>query len=264
MGNSMYITFCGHSDYVETPEDRQNMMWTLAEVIGDRPANLYFCENGAFDGFAFSCCKEYKKTHPKVRLINVSADIMEWFYKTDLDPKDEGYDRYFFPPALVDVPTKFAVAHRNYYILDETNWVISYITHEQDTAYTMYEYAYYLGSKVVNLAHKNISDIISVDITLDLEELAGGNKYSLLSLFRRFRAHKELLEDPDYKRLYDEILEESYKNSPEQTENKEGEIALHEAVGDLMVKDFSAEPERISAEPLTCLLKQRKRIWNLV
>ena len=109
-----------------------------------------------------------------------------------------------------------------------------------------------------------IGDVISVDIALAITRIWGNGDYSLTNLFRRFRAHKELLEDPDYKRLYDEILEESYKNSPEQTENKEGEIALHEAVGDLMVKDFSAEPERISAEPLTCLLKQRKRIWNLV
>lgn len=260
----MVITFFGDFDYVETPQDRQKMMWTLTEVIGDRPANLYFGGNGAFDEFAFNCCWEYKKINPNIKLVNVKSDIMEWCEETELNSPTDGYDKYFFPPMLLETPRKFAASHRNFYMVEKAHIVIFYIKRENTAAYNMYEYAHYTKKITVNLAQENMSDVISVDIALAITRICGNGNYSLTNLFRRFRAHKELLEDPDYKRLYDEILEESYKNSPEQTENKEGEIALHEAVGDLMVKDFSAEPERISAEPLTCLLKQRKRIWNLV
>ena len=189
---------------------------------------------------------------------------MEWCEETELNSPTDGYDKYFFPPMLLETPRKFAASHRNFYMVEKAHIVIFYIKRENTAAYNMYEYAHYTKKITVNLAQENMSDVISVDIALAITRIWGNGDYSLTNLFRRFRAHKELLEDPDYKRLYDEILEESYKNSPEQTENKEGEIALHEAVGDLMVKDFSAEPERISAEPLTCLLKQRKRIWNLV
>ena len=260
----MVITFFGDFDYVETPQDRQKMMWTLTEVIGDRPAKLYFGGNGAFDEFAFNCCWEYKKINPNIKLVNVKSDIMEWCEETELNSPTDGYDKYFFPPMLLETPRKFAASHRNFYMVEKAHIVIFYIKRENTAAYNMYEYAHYTKKITVNLAQENMSDVISVDIALAITRIWGNGNYSLTNLFRRFRAHKELLEDPDYKRLYDEILEESYKNSPEQPENKEGEIALHEAVGDLMVKDFSAEPERISAEPLTCLLKQRKRIWNLV
>lgn len=260
----MVITFFGDFDYVETPQDRQKMMWTLTEVIGDRPAKLYFGSNGTFDEFAFNCCWEYKKINPNIKLVNVKSDIMEWCEETELNSPTDGYDKYFFPPMLLETPRKFAASHRNFYMVEKAHIVIFYIKRENTAAYNMYEYAHYTKKITVNLAQENMSDVISVDIALAITRICGNGNYSLTNLFRRFRAHKELLEDPDYKRLYDEILEESYKNSPEQTENKEGEIALHEAVGDLMVKDFSAEPERISAEPLTCLLKQRKRIWNLV
>ena len=259
----MVITFFGDFDYVETPQDRQKMMWTLTEVIGDRPAKLYFGSNGAFDEFAFNCCWEYKKINPNIKLVNVKSDIMEWCEETELNSPTDGYDKYFFPPMLLETPRKFAASHRNFYMVEKAHIVIFYIKRENTAAYNMYEYAHYTKKITVNLAQENMSDVISVDIALAITRIWGNGNYSLTNLFRRFRAHKELLEDPDYKRLYDEIVCKCFNNDLGGDMEKEDKMSCHEMIGDCMVEDFNKNAVEHSAEPLTCLLVQRKKIWNL-
>ena len=142
----MIITFCGHSQYIESKEDEQKILSLLSELIGDRPAELYLGGYGAFDAFARSCGRKYQASHPSTKLIFISPYI-KVNYPNDL------YDGIIYP-SLEEKPKKFAISYRNKWMVEQADYVIAYITHSWGGAYQTY-----LHAKRKNKHLFNISEI---------------------------------------------------------------------------------------------------------
>ena len=68
----MIVTFCGHSDFTKSAEYEEKILAFLEEKVGDRSADMYLGGYGAFDSFAYECCKKYKTTHPQISLVFVT------------------------------------------------------------------------------------------------------------------------------------------------------------------------------------------------
>ena len=95
--------------------------------------------------------KKYKKTHPNVSLIFVTPYIREEYQKAHLGFHNERYDGMVYPP-IENIPLKFAILYRNKYMVEESDFVIAYITHNYGGAYKMYSYAKSKGKNVINIA----------------------------------------------------------------------------------------------------------------
>lgn len=146
----MIITFCGHSTFTPTPEYEQKLLSLLHELVVDGNTEFFLGEHGAFDTFAYECCKKFKATHPNVKLIFVTPYISPEYQKNHLNYQEKRYDHMIYPP-LENVPPKFAISRRNKWMVQKSDLVIAYIRHDWGGAYKTYQYARHLGKKICDL-----------------------------------------------------------------------------------------------------------------
>ena len=143
----MIVTFCGHSDFKDNGSYTQIMLDFLEKTVGDCSAEMYLGGYGGFDAFACKCCKKYKENHSDISLIFVSPYVISERQKNLYS----SYDHIVYP-GIENIPPKFAILHRNRYMVEKADCVIAYITHSWGGAYSTYEYARRKGKMIFNLA----------------------------------------------------------------------------------------------------------------
>ena len=143
----MIVTFCGHSDFKDNESYTQKMLDFLEKTVGDRSAEMYLGGYGEFDSFAYKCCKKYKEKHSNISLIFVTPYVIS----EQQENRYSSYD-YIIYPGIENIPPKFAILHRNRYMIEQADCVIAYITHSWGGAYSTYEYAKRKGKMVFNIA----------------------------------------------------------------------------------------------------------------
>ena len=151
----MIITFCGHSQYTESEDDRQKLLSLFTELIGDRPALLYLGGYGGFDAFARRCGKLYQKNHPNTKLIFVTPYITESYQKNHLNDQKALYDEILYPP-LEDKPLRFAISHRNKWMAEQDDCLIAYIDHAWGGEYKTYRIAKRFKKSIFNITGKEL------------------------------------------------------------------------------------------------------------
>lgn len=151
----MVVTFCGHAQFHRTEEYEQKLLSFFDEMIGDKTVEMFLGGYGGFDAFAYECCKNYKRTHPNVSLVFVAPYISEDYLKNHLQGQENGYDSIIYPD-IQDKPKKFAISYRNKYMVEMSDYVVAYVSHEWGGAYTSYKYAKRKGKPIFNLAKVNI------------------------------------------------------------------------------------------------------------
>ena len=143
----MTVTFCGHSDFVPSTAMETRLLSVLASQIGDSPAELLLGGYGSFDRFALRCGKIFQQTHPSVSLIYVTP------YMVTERQASVGaeYDGIVYPP-LEHAPPRYAILHRNRYMVERADLVIACITRSRGGAYQTYLHARRKGKTMINLA----------------------------------------------------------------------------------------------------------------
>ena len=142
----MVISFFGHRDFCESDAYEKKLLDILEELVGEDVAEFYLGGYGGFDSFAYRCCTKYKKAHPHVKLIYVTPYLSQ----NDLKEKYERYDEILYP-EIENVPPKFAILYRNRYMVERSDFVISYIRYQSGGAYQAYSYARKKGKRIVEL-----------------------------------------------------------------------------------------------------------------
>lgn len=143
----MTVTFCGHSDFVPSTAMEARLLSVLASQIGDSPAELLLGGYGNFDRFALRCGKIFQQTHPQVSLIYVTP-YMVTERQTSVGAE---YDGIIYPP-LEHIPPRYAILHRNRYMVERADLVIACITRSRGGAYQTYLHARRKGKTMINLA----------------------------------------------------------------------------------------------------------------
>ena len=149
----MIITFCGHSNYTESEEDKQRILSVLEQKVGDNYVELYLGGYGNFDNFARKCGKKYKEKHPNTKLILITPYITPEYQKNHLQYQKELYDEIIYP-ELEKVPPRFAISYRNKWMVEKSDLVIAYIKRNSGGAYNTYKYAKQMGKSIFNLTEK--------------------------------------------------------------------------------------------------------------
>ncbi len=135
-GDFVIITFCGHSDFRPNEEYERQILALLEDFAGDTPTECFLGEYGSFDRFAYSCCKKYQATHPKLRLILVTPYQNE----SVLSRQRQWYDEIVYPD-IENRPPRVAILYRNRYMVDRADLVIAYVERQFGGAYKTYRYA---------------------------------------------------------------------------------------------------------------------------
>ena len=129
----MNVTFCGHAQITER-EALQNWLQTVTQSLIEQGATTFYLGGyGAFDSLAAAVLREQKKRYPQVELVLVLAYLN--------DRRDtSSYDRTVYPP-LETVPRRFAISHRNRWMVEVSDVVVAYVLHDWGGAATTLQYA---------------------------------------------------------------------------------------------------------------------------
>lgn len=116
----MTCTFFGHGDC--PPAVFQKLKSTIENLIVTNGATSFLVGNqGNFDALAQRALKELQELYPKIDYCVVLA-----YLKNDI-AKTSNYDTVF-PEGIESVPPKFAIDFRNKWMVNKSDYVITYIT----------------------------------------------------------------------------------------------------------------------------------------
>ena len=140
----MIITFCGHSDFCLSCKYEPILMSYLKSNYKDSKVEFYLGGYGAFDSFAYSCAKSFKDFSPSTTLTLVVPYLKYNYSSSDYD--------YIVYPELENIPPKYAISHRNRFMVDKSDLIIAYVNRSYGGAYSMLKYAKSKGKNFLNLA----------------------------------------------------------------------------------------------------------------
>ncbi len=148
----MIVAFCGHTRYMRNAEDEKAILDILNDRVGEAPCDFFVGEYGNFDAFAYDCVKKFKKDHAQANLIFITPYFLSESEKNSFSHQKQ-FD-FIIYPELENVPRRYAIIHRNRWIVEQADILIAYVTHTYGGAYTMYQYAKRKTKEIYNIANK--------------------------------------------------------------------------------------------------------------
>lgn len=116
-------TFCGHAD--AGGEILPALKDAISEMITGGVDCFYVGCNGSFDRMALLLLREFKGQHP-----NITYHVVLSY----MPGKKEAYSFYeeaetLYPDGLEGVPLRYAIVHRNRWMVEHSQHIIAYVTH---------------------------------------------------------------------------------------------------------------------------------------
>ena len=118
----MIVTFCGHSQISQSEEVEKWLYAITQNLIEQGATTFYLGGYGDFDSLVASVLRAQKKRYPQIELILVLAYL-------NTGRNTSGYDSTVYPP-LETVPRRFAISHRNRWMVESANVVVAYVLHD--------------------------------------------------------------------------------------------------------------------------------------
>lgn len=138
----MIVTFCSHREIEQTTEVEEWLQTVIHGLIEQGATTFYLGGYGAFDGLAASVLRKEKKNHPWIELILVLAY---------LNGRQDavGYDGSVYP-ELEKIPRRFAILHRNRWMVQSADVVVAYVLHDWGGAATTLRYAKQKRKRIIS------------------------------------------------------------------------------------------------------------------
>ena len=140
-------TFFGHH---ECPDFiKVKLREVLIDLITNQDVNMFYVGNqGRFDAIVRGVLRELKKEYPQMR-INYAVVLAY------IPGKQNEYDNYsdtMLPEGIESVHPRYAISWRNNWMLQQSDYVVTYITHSWGGAAQYAAKAARQGKTVINLA----------------------------------------------------------------------------------------------------------------
>ena len=113
----MTVTFCGHAQISQSEKIEKWLYDVTQKLIEQGATTFYLGGYGAFDSLAASVLREQKKQYPQIELVLVLAYL-------NTGRNTSGYDSTVYPP-LETVPRRFAISHRNRWMVESADVVVA-------------------------------------------------------------------------------------------------------------------------------------------
>lgn len=140
-------TFFGHAD---TPKETEPILRSaLIELIEQRNVRLFYVGNhGSFDQMAARVLRLLKKQYTEIRYFIVPA-----YLPTGSRPKTEEANTVF-PEGLELVPKRFAIVWRNRWMIEHSEYVVTFVQRDFGGAAVFQKEAEKKGKTIINLAEQ--------------------------------------------------------------------------------------------------------------
>lgn len=129
----MIVTFCGHNEITQSDELKKWLIDITRELIEEGSTKFYFGGYGKFDSLAATVITNHKLTYLNLERILVIPYI------------NHAYNNFLYDcsiyPDLETIPRKLAILKRNEWMIDNSDVVIAYVTHDWGGAAKTLKYA---------------------------------------------------------------------------------------------------------------------------
>ena len=140
-------TFFGHRDCPGSIKPK--LREVLVELIEKHAVDMFYVgQQGAFDGIVRSVLKELVSVSPHIRYAVVLERLPP--KRDEFDTRD--YSDTMLTEGIETVHPRFAIPWRNKWMLKQSNYVVTYITHSWGGAAQFAEMAERQKKTVINLA----------------------------------------------------------------------------------------------------------------
>ena len=146
----MKCCFFGHRDVEENIEPM--LMKSIEELIEIGVTDFYVGNQGAFDKMVYRTLEKISNENKKIRVSVVLAY---------LPTQENVYKNTIYPEGLECVPKKFAISHRNKWMIEHSDYVISYVTRTFGGASQFCELARKKGKEIINIANLVKYDLVN-------------------------------------------------------------------------------------------------------
>lgn len=141
----MTCTFFGHKD---TPQSIKPLIKSaIIDLIEQNGVNVFYVGNhGSFDSMVKSVLAELSESYP-IKYYIVLAYL-------PVNQVNSNYLHALFPDGIEYIPKRFAISYRNKWMINESDYVIAYITHHWGGAAQFVEKAGRKGKNIINIAER--------------------------------------------------------------------------------------------------------------
>ena len=137
--------FFGHRDCPETIKPK--LREVLVDLITNHGVDMFYVgHQGQFDTYVHSTLKVLKQEYPQINYAVVLA------YMPGKKTEYDDYSDTMLPEGIEPVHPRYAISWRNNWMLRQSDYVVTYITHSWGGAYQYVEKAKRGGKVVINLS----------------------------------------------------------------------------------------------------------------
>lgn len=136
-------TFFGHRDCPNSV--KASLYKAIEQLITDNGVDTFYVgTQGSFDRMAYAALVELKQQYSHIKVYRVLA----YMPKTgDTDTADT-----IVPEGIENAHPRYAIVHRNNWIIDRSDYVIAYVTHSFGGAYQAVERAKKNGKTIISIS----------------------------------------------------------------------------------------------------------------
>jgi len=111
---------------------------------------FYIGNNGNYDSIVAAVLRELQEKHSHISVYSILA-----YLPTDKDKHSiERHEKTIFPEGLELVPRRFAITYRNRWMVEQSDFVITYVQQNYGGAYEAMKYAERKGKSIINIARE--------------------------------------------------------------------------------------------------------------
>ena len=139
----MTCTFFGHRD---TPKETEPALrLTLIDLIENKNVTVFYVgNNGNFDTMVRSQLEALSQTYP------ITYSVVLAYLPTEKN-KYDNLTNTIYPEGLETVPKRFAISRRNKWMIQQSDIVVTYVTHNFGGAAQFKALAERMGKAVIKL-----------------------------------------------------------------------------------------------------------------
>lgn len=142
-------TFAGHSTAPETLKNE--LIAAVTDLIENQGVTTFYVGNhGRFDSLSASAVRAVKQSHKDIRLILV-VPKMSSTIDNNKDYYSDMYDEILIPAESDAAHYKAMITVRNRWMVDNSDYIITYIRREHGGAYNTYKYAKKQNISIISL-----------------------------------------------------------------------------------------------------------------
>ena len=140
----MVCTFFGHKD---TPKEIEpTLRSTLIDLIENKNVNVFYVgNNGNFDTMVRRQLEDLSHTYP------ITYSVVLAYLPTRKSEYDN-FTNTIYPEGIESVPKRFAISYRNKWMIDQSDVVVTYVTHTYGGAWQFKVIAQRQGKMVIELS----------------------------------------------------------------------------------------------------------------